>query len=189
MCFFGLFYIINRNGASLLCFHKKMSLAKCDSPKPSNSFCRSRCFSSFSSKKCHIEFTRFSALPIQWNVFHKKNLFPLFLSTISIKLLFNVLDCFLCITLAPLTKCTPILFSLLFRFRSVDSYILIFFSSIIRFRHRCVSAAQSTKNSVTENLMSRKNQIHCIIRLMTCYVHLTERSIVPLRFLSDLCNS
>lgn len=61
-------------------------------------------------------------------------------------------------------------------------YFSLFFS-IIRFRHRCVLAAQSTKNSVTENLMSRKNQIHCIIRLMTCYVHLTERSIVPLRFL------
>lgn len=108
-------------------FTKKNSLTKCDCPKPSNSFCRSRCFSSFSFKKCHIEFTRFSALPIQWNVFHKKNLFPLFLSTISIKLLFNVLDCFLCITLAPLTKCTPILFTFLFRFRSVDSYIFLFF--------------------------------------------------------------
>lgn len=192
MCFFGLFYIINRNGASLLCFHKKMSLAKCDSPKPSNSFCRSRCFSSFSFKKCHIEFTRFSALPIQWNVFHKKKLVSSFFINHFNQIAVQCSRLFSVYHIGSTNEMhTDFIFALVpFSFgRFLYSYIFLFFSSIIHFRHRCVSAAQSTKNSVTENLMSRKNQIHCIIRLMTCYVHLTERSIVPLRFLSDLCNS
>lgn len=34
------------------------------------------------------------------------------------------------------------------------------------------------KISLTENQMRRKNQIHCIIRLMTCSVHMSECSIV-----------
>lgn len=45
---------------------------------------------------------------------------------------------------------------------------------------RCFGVDSTKKNnSHTENLMSRKNQIHCIIRLMTCCVHLTAHSIVP----------
>lgn len=34
------------------------------------------------------------------------------------------------------------------------------------------------KISLTENLMRHKNQIHCIIRLMACSVHMSEHSIV-----------
>lgn len=94
---------ISSTGMALPCYAQISSKKnKCDSTSESMPFvcfccCRRRffflsyfvcCF--LSKKKCHMEFARFSASPIQQKTCFKKTCF-LFLSTISIKLLFYVL--------------------------------------------------------------------------------------------------
>lgn len=134
--FFWLFYIINRNGTVLPCYAFESLLEKCDSTSQIERFV-CRCFFRlyfFIKKKCHIEFTQFSAQPIQWNVF-QKTCFLFYQSfqsnccSIFYVLLFSRHH-----TLTPLTKCTPILFLLC----SVPfSFVFPFFLSIFRFVERC----------------------------------------------------
>lgn len=121
----------------LPCYAFESLLEKCDSTSQTKRFV-CRCFFSIvffsSKKKCHMEFTRFSAQPIQWNVFQKTCF--LFLSIISIKLLFYVLR-FAIFSASHSDSTnemhTDFIFAL---FRSVFVRISLFFS-IFRFVERC----------------------------------------------------
>lgn len=126
------------------------------------------------SKKCHLEFARF------FGVFHPMervlgNLLPRFFlcryqpfqSNCDCKMFFSF-----GFTSISLTKCTLL-----------SPFFSIFFYSV----SHSILKREKKKFTLTENLMRRTNQIHCVIRLMTCCVHLNELSIVPLTFRRRFC--